>query len=119
MTDRLDRLEAHITKSVAGFLTELRSTKKPTTGTDAMSTLNYDPAYPMIEGTDPGQRFGLTKREMFAAMAMQGLLSQGMAPSDHTIDGRADFLRRVSMRSVSVADALIAELNKREDNVHA
>ncbi len=37
MTDRLERLEAHITKSVAGFLTELRSTKKPPTGTDAMT----------------------------------------------------------------------------------
>ena len=35
--NRLDRLEASLTKSLAGFLTGLRSTKKPTTG-NAMTT---------------------------------------------------------------------------------
>lgn len=43
MTDRLERLEAHITKSVAGLLTELRAANKPTTGKDAM-TIPSEPA---------------------------------------------------------------------------
>jgi hypothetical protein len=65
----------------------------------------------MMEGTKPGQvavmpiyegdliTYGLTKREYFAAMAMQGLLiAQGnkAKPSD----------------AVAYADALVDELNK-------
>jgi hypothetical protein len=50
---------------------------------------------------DPSQNdeFGLTKREYFAAMAMQGLLSNPNT-SFETRD------------AVIIADALIAELNK-------
>lgn len=69
-----------------------------------MSTLHYDPAYPMIESTDPGQRFGLTKREMFAAMAMHGYCAVeagwNMPPEE------------VARCAAVMADALIAELNK-------
>lgn len=46
---------------------------------------------------------GLTKREYFAAMAMQGLLA------DPRCDGTVE---RITARAVDAADALIAELNK-------
>jgi hypothetical protein len=36
--DRLERLETHITKTMAGFLTGLRLSSKTTTGTDPMTT---------------------------------------------------------------------------------
>jgi hypothetical protein len=57
-------------------------------------------AFPMLN-PDPSQNdeFGLTKREYFAAMAMQGLLSNPNT-SFETRD------------AVIIADALIAELNK-------
>jgi len=47
---------------------------------------------------------GLTKREHFAAMAMQGLLANASA-IDYDIDG-------LSEMSVQAADALITALNK-------
>ena len=54
---------------------------------------------------EPGQNapeFGLTKRELFAAMAMQGVVSRpGIVMPDHE-----------AMVAVRCADALIAELNK-------
>ena len=46
---------------------------------------------------------GLTKREHFAAVAMQGLLG------DHTIDGS---LESIANTSVRFADALLKELEK-------
>lgn len=45
---------------------------------------------------------GLTKREYFAAMALQGLCSQAIFVGSHT------------SRAVEMADALIAELSKEE-----
>jgi hypothetical protein len=45
---------------------------------------------------------GLTKREYFAAMAMQGFLSRPMDENENIVAGAA----------VIVADALIEELNK-------
>jgi len=47
---------------------------------------------------------GLTKREYFAAMAMQGYIASGL------MDGCVE--NTLAMRSVTAADALIAELNK-------
>lgn len=44
---------------------------------------------------------GLTKREYFAAMAMQGMLAEGH-----------DSFRIVAKHAVDQADALIEELNK-------
>ena len=64
-----------------------------------MTTGNL-PAYP-IEA-EKTYYLGLTKRELFAAMAMQGLLSSNMN------GGWEEF----SWRSVKHADTLIAELNK-------
>jgi hypothetical protein len=57
-------------------------------------------AFPMVENKDTVSYCkGLTKREYFAAMAMQGLLSNPNT-SFETRD------------AVIIADALIAELNK-------
>ena len=62
----------------------------------------------VLEGKDGKRQYlrykpGLTKREHFAAMAMQGLLSGAhfQAPLDE-----------LCQQSVEVADALIKELNK-------
>lgn len=52
--------------------------------------------------------FGLTKREVFAVAAMQGMIASGICtpPQDETIH------HMTSMASVSYADALLAELEK-------
>ena len=67
-------------------------------------------AYPALHSIDGNwvkeplpQYGGLTKRELFAAMAMQGMLA------DHTCDAEPDAFAEVA---VNYADALIAELNK-------
>lgn len=64
-------------------------------------------AFPHIEldtysGKPCNQHYGLTKRELFSAMAMQGLISKGNLYSPESI----------AKRSVECADALLAELNK-------
>ncbi len=51
----------------------------------------------------PSEWFGLTKREYFAAMAMQGHFSNG------NLDTNA---KDVAIWAVEAADALINELNK-------
>ncbi len=52
----------------------------------------------------------LTKRELFAAMAMQGLCSSvGDAPRD-----AGGWISRAAMRSTWLADALLAELAKEQ-----
>lgn len=55
--------------------------------------------------TDEGNYDGLTKRELFAAMAMQGILSEG----DWTN------MQSVAHDAVIAADALITALNKEQD----
>lgn len=58
--------------------------------------------------TGPDINYGLTIREHFAAMAMQGMLSndwQGYAKREEECDAMARC-------AVNYADALIAELNK-------
>ena len=74
-----------------------------------MSNAN-DPAFAGITYTEiPGggarmhQIGGLTKREYFAAMAMQGLLS------DPTVNAGG---KDVAIAAVSYADALLAELEQ-------
>ena len=61
-----------------------------------------DPAYPLevVTGQTNG---GLTKRELFAAMAMQGLLADPYSTQEFSC---------MASMSVQVADALIAELSK-------
>lgn len=50
---------------------------------------------------------GLTKRELFAAMAMQGICADGIPGQHHQYHATAQ-------ESVKYADALIAALNKEE-----
>jgi hypothetical protein len=59
--------------------------------------------YPRVAVTDPSSpvTHGLTKREYFAAMAMQGILANN--PSN---------VFKVVKDAVETADILIAELNK-------
>ena len=62
-----------------------------------------DTVYPQfIEGI---QFYGLTKREYFAAMAMQGLI----ASND---DGAGDRIDEVPNYAVAIAEALVEALNK-------
>jgi hypothetical protein len=61
------------------------------------------PAYPPYHNPNTHD-YGLTKRELFAAMAMQGL----MANSDYSGNSVID----ISKVSVGMADDLIMELNK-------
>lgn len=53
---------------------------------------------------------GLTKRELFAAMAMQGMLSN--SDTLNTIDKQGHGYIRVCENSVIYADALISKLRK-------
>lgn len=58
-------------------------------------------------GSDQGPgSSGLTKREYFAAMAMQGLVGSWMV-------GNCDHSQRLAEDSVKCADALLLELEKK------
>lgn len=90
-----------------------------------MKTIGNEPAHPIkdvgVNITDGGKEanvsfdphrydiqanfYGLTKREMFAAMAMQGLVSNCYYGTGISIDLHAQ-------EAVNLADALIEELNK-------
>lgn len=69
-----------------------------------------DPAYPPTYETmgkgDYINALGLTKREYFAAMAMQGMI----ASETETL--RFAMREKLASESVAMADALIAELSK-------
>lgn len=66
------------------------------------------PAMPVVEFDDNvGSKDGLTKREYFAAMAMQGILSSVL---EQGVDVGRD---QVAIDSVRMADALLAELERR------
>lgn len=72
-----------------------------------MSTTKNDSAYPEIQMA-AGQIFhqpGLTKREYFAAMAMQGII----ANNHH---GPDEYVKQAAREAVQYADALIEQLNK-------
>ena len=70
-----------------------------------MHTNKYDPAFPTHDYFDEkltGIVPGLTKREYFAAMALQGLLANS-GLNDNPDDAKT---------AVEIADALIARLNQ-------
>ncbi len=74
----------------------------------AMPILNdTDGFIQFLDGVKGGRNYGLTKREHFAAMAMQGLLANHCFASDpqHRI-------KDVVYEAVSVADELLEELDK-------
>lgn len=58
--------------------------------------------FPIVQGTEEIHTTGLTKRELFAAMAMQGLCAD---PEMGTVEKSAAL-------AVKCADALIEELSK-------
>ena len=75
-----------------------------------MKTNGLDTAFPMqIEDASTVQFVcsGLTKREYFAALAMQGICGDGIPGSHHNPITTAEL-------AVEYADALIAELNKED-----
>ncbi len=74
-----------------------------------MSKLGNESAYPVVDlAGDPWCR-GLTKRELFAAMAMQGFVSN----SGLTIQrGDTEIYPTIAHDSVQLADDLLAELAK-------
>lgn len=74
-----------------------------------METASSDLAFPVFDSTgryNPGS-CGLTKREYFAAIAMQGLLASDTIPDESrwTFEGCA-------AAALDHADALIAALNR-------
>jgi len=56
-------------------------------------------------GNYSGWEIGLTKRELFAALAMQGMMANGV--------GRQTHLAQIAELSVNAADALLVELAKK------
>lgn len=75
-------------------------------------------AFPHIEldtysGKPCNQHFGLTKRELFAAMAMQGCMSnEKMVIASMSALNTKDTCMSIAKYAVLFADALINELNK-------
>jgi len=59
-------------------------------------------------------QYGLTKREHFAAMAMQGLCVQAIPGRHNTL---VDMLNELPRKAVAMADALIEELSKEGSNM--
>jgi hypothetical protein len=72
-----------------------------------MRTKAKGPAFPLISDEGYIINAGLSKREYFAAMAMQGLLTDSESPNS-----REEF----AGYAVKLADALIEELSKTKTN---
>jgi hypothetical protein len=69
-----------------------------------MRTKSKNPAFPLISDEGYVINAGLTKREYFALMAMQGII--------YNKDGLDIKIERIVESAVNTADALIEELNK-------
>jgi hypothetical protein len=70
-----------------------------------LKELGYANAFPQAkEDIKTGSEYGLTKREYFAAMALQGYLVNNAKTAIKD--------EEIARGSVEAADALIAELNK-------
>lgn len=75
-----------------------------------------------LKGLDLDVHDGLTKRELFAAMAMQGFITStftntgGQAVGFTGVDGKTKSATPevIAQNSIKYADALITELNKKE-----
>lgn len=69
------------------------------------------PGQPRSQGGDPSgaYEFGLTKRELFAAMMLQGALTTAASPALIDMQGAEP---AVAEQAVKLADALLAELAK-------
>jgi hypothetical protein len=73
-------------------------------------TKPLETAFPTGAEGDPG----LTKREYFASIAMQGVLASATWEPDgrFTVNGANSDIQYIAQESVKMADALIEELNK-------
>lgn len=72
--------------------------------TQMTPTIPHDPAYPLF-CEQSGPCYGLTKREYFAALAMQGMMA------DPETGGRVK-PEVIAGNAVAHADALVASLNR-------
>jgi hypothetical protein len=71
-----------------------------------------EPAYP-VPGFKDDQTFnGLSVREHFAAMALQGMLANQLTGMAAAKVRREEFMEMLAQDAVGHADALIAELSK-------
>lgn len=82
-----------------------------------------EPAFPWEASPGNQKNLGLTKRELLAAMAMQGLLANYEAQRQicntdpryqQQADGEFNFADVIAINSREFADALLAELEKKE-----
>ncbi len=80
-----------------------------------MSKLGDEPAYPRWDLKQEEQCPGLTKRELFAAMAMQGMYA---ATQRNNNDGSMNWPNEAACAKWSrqQADALLAELAKENEH---
>ena len=72
-----------------------------------MNDESREPAFPIqTESSDKMNvpNYGLTKREYFAAMAMQGILASGKT--------NIDFSGKVAIQSIHFADELLKQLSQ-------
>lgn len=69
------------------------------------NSLAFPSSTPVGAVVGQGVPFGLTKRELFAAMAMQGMCNDTSEPMDWDMQALAKY-------AVRAADALLAELAK-------
>lgn len=71
------------------------------------------PAFPVTDGSNFNGAYGLSKRELFAAMAMQGdWAAQSGEAGFFGAATSEEQLQRSAMSYVRMADALLAELEK-------
>lgn len=72
-----------------------------------------EPAFPWEQSPGNQNNLGLTKREYFAAMAMQGLLSNPITKELVEDCFGLEVPRRVAELALHAADALLAELERK------
>ena len=86
-----------------------------------MSIKNGDmPAMPLVALNSKGNpvevtAFGLTKREQFAAMVMQGLLSNSVMGDSGLHKNHNEWVKDISEAATEFADALLAKLEEKGD----
>lgn len=79
-----------------------------------MSIKPNDAAFPRV-CVDGFETMGLSKREYFAAIAMQGLCASDVIQTylkEKTRWGTSEGSEKLAVSAISLADALIEELNK-------
>ncbi|MDR0295172.1 MAG: hypothetical protein LBH91_03140 [Prevotellaceae bacterium] len=79
--------------------------------TEKAKQLGNETAYPIIEFADSTNTCGVTKREYFAGLAMQGLLSNCVTIVNAEATDEGDF-KAISRDAVKFADAMLEELSK-------